>query len=172
MGSMAKRPRAGGRFVKAPKPVEPVHPRFKRYVLFPEDQQRLLQEVRKRPGSTMRELRQVTGLHHAKVTGHLKRLEEAGLVAVQRWQGADRIFPAEAAGNLRADLELRQPAQRRLLLLIESKPDLRQDEILALAAGWGWPKSTTQHRLKRLEKVGVIRRETTGDRRYRPGHSS
>ena len=157
-------------------PRLPELPRFEYYFLYPKDEARVLQAISRSPGLSLRAIGRATGLHIGVVRGHVHRLTKQRRIAQRRHGARILAYPRPSAPKddrraVAADQELRLEEQRRLLAFIAGRPALTQTDILEATAQWGWARSTTQHRLGRLIKAGLVKSRRRGrEKLYRtPG---
>lgn len=153
---------------------KPDLPRFQQNILHPADQARVLKAVRASPGVHLRAIARLTGLHPNVIRGYVQHLVRAGHVVERQLGPRILVYPRERAPNaghraVAADHELQGAEQRRLLAFIQQRPGLRQKDIVDAAQAWGWPRSTTQHRLQRLVEANLVHCDVDGQaKRYRP----
>lgn len=132
--------------------------RYKRAVLRPEDEPRVLEAIRREPGRSLRSISRATGVHPTAVRGHVNRLARTGQLREFRVSATrSRFYAGETApSDLAVDHELRQAGQPQLLSWIARNPGATQLDLLAHTQSLGWSRSTTQHRLKRLVEQGLV----------------
>lgn len=111
--------------------------------------------VRLHPGLGVRELARSSELATQTVRTSVKRLA-----------ANDRVVLVSAGAMLRVyDAASPRPADALdplLLTLLDVAVGKTQVEVIRAMAMYGWPASTTQHRLGRLETAGRLRRTATG----------
>jgi len=111
------------------------------------------------PGATFRELRGVTGLKSALLNHHLRVLKGGGLIHEQGHGASRRFLPPGLTSEeqrMKAIL-LREEPVNEVYELVRRHPWLAQGDLLDLAAReLGFSRSTTQHRLGRLVKAGLL----------------
>lgn len=128
---------------------------------------RLLDLVKLRSSSTMRELAEATGLARVVVMYHLRVLQRHGLVGrvtsgrVLAFFATTRPLQATDAQDLAL---LATEARRRVASLVAGEP-LTQDEVAARA---GVSRRLACHHLLRLEGAGLVRRSPGRPHRYEP----
>ncbi len=104
------------------------------------------------PGPTFRELIRETNMaagtarHHIAVLGRCDVLIERQYGQTMRYFHCDQ----EHLGDWDAVVVLRDPDVDRLYQWLLHHPDVIQRTVLDEAEGWGWSRSTAQHRLKKL----------------------
>jgi predicted transcriptional regulator len=121
------------------------------------------------PGATMNELAGKTGLGRGVAQHHLNILAKAGLI-VKR-QHNSRLCYFENHGRYDASwrerIAFREPELEALYEWVRGHPGALQMQTLDAMEEKGWSRSTTQHRLGRLEEYGmVIARKQGRTKRY------
>lgn len=118
--------------------------------------------VAARPASTFRQLVRCSGIPAGTLRHHLSILSRTGLVRVERDGVRLRHFPAglDARARLAATLERQGLAEVYGFVAVHGP--VSQHVVLD---GLGGPRSTTQHRLKRLVRFGVLSERPQGRRR-------
>jgi DNA-binding transcriptional ArsR family regulator len=130
----------------------------------------LLSVVRDRPGLTLRDAAEASGIPRNTATYHLNRLEKEGIVTSAR-QGRSRLYFA-VGGEARkshadAFAALRHDKARALALAVGDAPGMDQQ---ALCARLGLAPSLVHWHADRLLASGVLRKEREGRHvRYHPG---
>lgn len=111
---------------------------------------RILEAVRRNPGIGVRELQRETGLALGTVQKHVKELRRAkALRAAGRGTKLALTLPGVKLPAASVPTSLLE-----LLALLEANGPMRQVEIIELS---GNPRSTVQHRLRTLAKLGLLR---------------
>ncbi|MES2155270.1 MAG: helix-turn-helix domain-containing protein [bacterium] len=117
----------------------------------------ILAWVEANPGQGFRALSRGTCIPTGTLAHHLGILKRRGLVA-DRALGPRRLFyptdaivddPAKAAMNL-------HPGLAALYAFVQANGPCMQNVVLAAFEAQGWPRSTTQQRLRRLVAVGGL----------------
>lgn len=116
------------------------------------------------PGAGFNELQRALDVGKETVSYHVRVLLNAGKITQQSHGNTRRFFPAGFdAGQRTRTVLLRTKALDDLYALVERHPNLAQGEIMDLAAKeMGWSRSTTQHRLGRLVKAGLVATQREG----------
>jgi hypothetical protein len=112
--------------------------------------QRLLAHVLERGAVGPREAARATGIPPTAALHHLVQLKRHGLVLETR-AGVRILFHAPQQAPLPSF-----PGWSILHTWIAQNPEQRQKAILAAMQGHGWPRSTTQHRLRRVLAAGLV----------------
>lgn len=114
--------------------------------------------IRSHPGVCFRELTRITQLAFGTVRHHLNILHRHGRIRELKQGNSNVIFEAHAVADSRwpAIALLREARRRQLFEFISSNAFARQRDILRAFARQGWKRTTTQNRLRRLEKEGLI----------------
>jgi DNA-binding transcriptional ArsR family regulator len=120
-----------------------------------------------KPGAGFRELMRGTGSSSASLRRHLEILKQTGHIVEQKHGRSRRFMPVGIHFEQRnSTILLREQTLAELHSLVERNPWLAQSEIMDLAArDLAHSRSTTQHRLGRLLKGGLLTVRRTG--RYR-----
>lgn len=122
--------------------------------------ERMLEEVRRHPGSSARDLQRHLGLAWGETAYHLDRLFRTGALRRERGGWRDYYFPPELTWVDRRILQsLRSPAERALLLAVLQKPGSSYAELVQ-ATGLG--RSTASFHLRRLTELGRLSIEGVG----------
>src|SRR5687767_6611970 len=113
--------------------------------------------VRRDPGVNFRELARRSRLALGTTRHHLSVLCAAGIL-VERPHGATvRFFDAAHQTESWVEVVLRRDPSLRLLLdWLHGNPNATQLDILDAMGRHGWPRSSAQHRLKRLVDAGMV----------------
>lgn len=113
--------------------------------------------VGSRPGECFRSLARLTGMPPGTLAHHLRVLKREGLVQ-EMPLGARRIFfaaggplPDEGAATL-----MREAPLAALHGWLVREGPASQRKALDEMGRRGWPRSTTQHRLERLQALGLV----------------
>ncbi len=114
--------------------------------------------IREHPGATFRELLRGTGIASGTVRHHVAVLRQHGVIEEYRHLETLRYFERGSSESARWKdiVHLREPELARLHEWLTGVGPSFQKDILAASAAWGWSRSTTQHRLKRLVAGGLI----------------
>lgn len=128
---------------------------------------RILEEIRRAPGSSARDLQRRLGLAWGQATYHLERLVRANLVRRERGGARDFYFPTHLLEADRRLLQaLQSPTQRAILLHLAARPDRTFSQIHAAGVVG---KSTVSFHLSLLVARGLVESAyREGQRRYRP----
>ncbi|HVM46030.1 MAG TPA: MarR family transcriptional regulator [Candidatus Thermoplasmatota archaeon] len=123
-----------------------------------ERRDRVFQLVRDRPGISLSDVAQETGLAWGTAVYHLDRLERGGFVASERSGGRRCYFPVGAVPkDARVHLgTLQQETTRSVASFVVERPGATQTE---LAAALGMSASAASKQVSKLESVGLVRRE-------------
>lgn len=111
------------------------------------------------PGTTLREIRRGTGLASGTVQKHMRALKETGHVIEQRHGATRRFFPPgqDSTAKRTQIILLREKPLGQLFELVRRNPWLSQGDFMNLARReLDWSRSTTQHRLGRLVRGGLV----------------
>ncbi len=111
------------------------------------------------PGGTFREVVRGTGIPTGTARHHLAVLNQANLIQEHGHKSTLRYFENHGRfdESWNTVVMLREPELKRLHTWLLENPGSMQREVLDHAdASWGWSRSTTQHRLKRLADEGLI----------------
>jgi DNA-binding transcriptional ArsR family regulator len=121
------------------------------------------------PGISFRGLVRLTGQAIGTTQHHLAVLGRSGLIAKRRHGFTLRFFENHGRhDNVWRELAtLQDPHLGALHEWLCLQPELPQQIILdAMQRRHHWPRSTTQHRLSRLEQGGLVQLRVAGRRRY------
>ncbi len=127
---------------------------------------RILEEVRKTPGASARDLQRRLGLGWGQATYHLDRLVRANLLRRERGGRRDFYFSTDLLWADRLLLQaLQSPTQRAILLALTTAGDLTFSEVHGrLSVG----KSTVSFHLASLVRSDLVEsRYVDGQRRFR-----
>jgi len=125
-----------------------------------------LHVVRAHPGISGREIAMRVGAPPSTVNRALRRLLAVQVLERRHGPGRSRRY-FEPGSRLAMPLD---PEPQRLVAWFEGKGWIRQLDALQATAAWGWSRSTTQHRLKRLVESGALEsRGGVGRHEYRLG---
>ncbi len=104
------------------------------------------------PGTTFRELLRATDMAAGTARHHLSVMLRCEVVVERAHGQTMRYFhpDQEHLGDWDAVVVLRQPDMDRIYRWLLDHPGVIQRTVLDAAESWGWSRSTTQHRLKRL----------------------
>ncbi len=124
----------------------------------------LMRYIEAHPGTTFRELVRATGISTGTARHHVQILMRSGLIAQKEHRQTHRYFAlANGADEAwEATVLLREPELRLLYEWLAQNPQSPQKAILAASSTWGWSRSTTQHRLRRLTDGGLVRIRVQG----------
>ena len=130
----------------------------------------LLGAIRDRPGMTLSDVAESTGIPRNTATYHLNRLEKEGMVTSAR-QGRARLYFVVGGDARKAQADafaaLRHDNGRALALAVGASPGVDQQ---ALCAKLGLQPSLVHWHADRLLAAGVLRKEREGRHvRYHPG---
>jgi predicted transcriptional regulator len=108
----------------------------------------------------------MAGVPSATLRHHLRVLERQGLIVERRMGRIRRFFASRGRHGpvWKALALLRDPHLRQLHASLHDRPGSRADIALDAFIAWGWSRSTTYHRLARLEASGLIAQATEGAR--------
>jgi predicted transcriptional regulator len=120
---------------------------------------RLLAYIKDHPGATFREVARSTGTATGTARHHLSMMKRHSLVVERPHGGTTRFF--ENHGKYDATWSrvvlLREEPLARLHGWLAGRPEASQKEILvAMEREAGWSRSTTQHRIARLQQGGLV----------------
>jgi predicted transcriptional regulator len=121
------------------------------------------------PGISFRGLVRLTGQAIGTTQHHLAVLAKYGLIAKRRQGMTLRFFENHGRHDKvwRELAALYDPRLKALHEWLGAQPELPQQIILdAMQKRHHWPRSTTQHRLSRLEQGGLVQLRLAGRRRY------
>ena len=127
----------------------------------------VLGHIKAHPGCCFRELARATGLATGAASHYVRTLKKRGLVEEAPLGMRRLFFPVgQVVPDLAAWKMLREPgmADLRDWLAGQALP-CQRDVLDHAAAAWSWPRATTQHRLDRLVRVGLVARIPIGGRR-------
>ncbi len=111
------------------------------------------------PGGTFREVIRGTEIPAGTARHHLAILRQTNLIQEHGHKATLRYFENHGRfdDSWNTVVMLREPELKRLHKWLLKHPGSMQREILdAAGTDWGWSRSTTQHRLKRLSEEGLI----------------
>lgn len=134
-------------------------------VLGLETRRRIFDLVARQPGRYLRELQRALAMPMGMLEYHLRRLEEAGLVAVEQGE-QKRFFPRQMPPADRKHVALlRQEPCRLLVLRLLERPGASHRELLRLTS---YRPSTLSDYLAKLVAGGIAERTRDGrENRYR-----
>ncbi len=114
--------------------------------------------IQENPGATFRELVRGTGIPAGTARHHIGALLGGRLIQEHAHKSTLRYF--ENHGRYEETWNtvvlLREPDLKRLHDWVLAHPGSAQGAVVAAGASWGWSRSTTQHRLKRLGEEGLV----------------
>lgn len=127
----------------------------------------LLAWIRQHPGTSFRATCRGCGLAAGTTAHHVRILKRQGLVQECPFGQRRLFFPAGmGTGNAGVALILADSALRCLRDWLEAHPGASQRDVLdAMQALHEWPRSSTQHRLRRLAASGLLLQVPVGGRR-------
>jgi predicted transcriptional regulator len=111
------------------------------------------------PGAHIREVLRAAGVPAGAGRHHVNRLVEAGLLMAQRSDSVVLLFEnhGKYRDSWRRTATLRDESARVLHAWVSAHPSSPQKDILdAFQAERGWNRSTTQKRLERLQRDGLV----------------
>lgn len=115
---------------------------------------RILEDIRRHPGSSGRDIQHRLDLGWGDVAYHLDRLARGELVRRERGGWRDYYFARELTlADRRIFQALRSPAERQLVLSILQAPGA---SFTALVQATGMAKSTVSFHLRKLVELGVL----------------
>lgn len=121
-------------------------------------QEHLLKLVHERPGISFRALVRTSGIPAGCVRHHLNRLKKRGQIwdqmvgpTLAHFYGQRPMDPDVVHHTCRKALP---PTFRPVLLYVKANGEVCQKDVQA--AFGGYPRATTQHRLKRLVDLGFL----------------
>ncbi|HEX2067028.1 MAG TPA: helix-turn-helix domain-containing protein [Candidatus Thermoplasmatota archaeon] len=121
--------------------------------------------IRDHPGATFREVARQSGIATGTARHHLNVLKRHRVIVQHPHRGTLRFFASQGGHETtwRATVLLREPGLALLHGWLAERQATPQKEILVEMAGaQGWSRSTTQHRLQRLEAAGLLRTRMQG----------
>jgi predicted transcriptional regulator len=149
-------------FTRIPAAKALEHPRRKK----------LNQYITAHPGATFRELLRGTQIPAGTARHHLTIMRRSGIIFERRHRSTLRFY--ENHGKFEQSwvtvAVLREPQLQQLHDWIKANPNQAQMDILGAMNDEGWMRSTTQHRLKRLEREGLVTARPHGRRRLYEAH--
>lgn len=119
------------------------------------------------PGGAIREATRATGIPNGTAIHHLGRLLRDRILVCRRHGHSHRLFPASqaTAEDQLMTIVLREPQVSAVYEWVKAHPQTSQKTILdAMAALHAMPRSTTQHRLARLLRHGLVAARPVGAR--------
>ncbi len=123
------------------------------------NRKKLYNYILEHPGGTFREVIRGTEIPAGTARHHLAILRQTNLIQEHGHKATLRYFENHGRfdDSWNTVVMLREPELKRLHKWLLKNPGSMQREILdAAGADWGWSRSTTQHRLKRLSDEGLI----------------
>lgn len=125
-------------------------------VVNPMDTKSRLLEALQREAMTLDELAVRTGVSPQTVRYHLPTLMRNN--AVRRVRVGRKVYLVNGGpgGHDQRRVLLKHTVLRELHAWIVRHPGRRQVDIVDAMEARGWPPSTTQHRLQRLEQTGIV----------------
>ncbi len=122
------------------------------------NRRRLYEAVQEHPGATFRELVRRTEIPTGTARHHLQVLARANVISIRPHRETLRHFDnhGQFDTSWRVVTILREPELRLLSEWLAGNPGMHQRGIMEESARWGWSRSTTQHRLRRLEAEGMV----------------
>ncbi len=110
------------------------------------------------PGATFRELLRHTGLPAGTARHHLQVLKQVATIQEHPHGATLRYFENHGRfdHSWNTVVLLREPDLKRLHDWLMEHPASHQKEVVEATSAWGWSRSTTQHRLKRLAAEGLV----------------
>lgn len=140
------------------------HPKKEEEVLALEKRRKIFSIIHQIPGIHFRELQRKAEAGTGNVDYHLKYLEAAHLIKVEKQKGVVRYYPLGLNQEERVILGiLRQANFRKLIIHILEKGSLRQKEI---AAYLGITPSSATWYLKQLLDPGILNVSKDGREKY------
>lgn len=120
------------------------------------NRRRVFELVQADPGIGLREVIDATGLAFGTVRHHLTVLVRHGFL-VERMHGKRfAFFDASNCREWRHLATLRDPDLRLLHAVVLEKPGCEQKTIVDAMGLSGWKRNTTVHRLRSLERAGLL----------------
>lgn len=130
--------------------------------------------IKEHPGATFRELLRETEIPAGTARHHLTILRRSGVTMERRHHSTLRFF--ENHGKFDETwvtvAVLREPEMERLHTWIKDNPGAAQMDILDAMMADGWTRSTTQHRIKRLENEGLVTAKPQGRLKLYEAHDT
>ncbi len=123
------------------------------------NRKKLYDYILNHPGGTFREVIRGTEIPAGTARHHLAILRQTNLIQEHGHKATLRYFENHGRfdDSWNTVVMLREPELKRLHKWLLKHPGSMQREILdAAGTDWGWSRSTTQHRLKRLSEEGLI----------------
>lgn len=125
-------------------------------ILASPNRRRVLEAVAANPGIGFRELVRACPLAAGTVRHHLTMLLRHELIVEQRL-GHRIAFFHQRDEAWRGHVALREAALKELYAAVHTAPGSSQTTLVQTMAKRGWRRSTTVHRLQRLEDHGLLR---------------
>jgi predicted transcriptional regulator len=122
------------------------------------NRRRLCDIVRQEPGINFRSLVKKSGIAAGTTRHHLTKLVR-GRHLIEKGYGIQRVFfpyDHRFVDSWPHQVLLREVPLRAMRDWIAANPQQPQTAVLNAFAAHGWSRSTTQHRLQRLEMAGVL----------------
>ncbi len=121
------------------------------------NRRRLFDFIQSTPGATFREVVRETGIPSGTARHHIQVMCQAGVIIERQHRSTLRYFDAKGdyADSWNTTVILREPDLARLHGWMLANPGVYQKDVVDAAGGWGWSRSTTQHRLSRLVDEGL-----------------
>ncbi len=118
----------------------------------------LYEAVQAHPGATFRELVRRTGIPTGTARHHLQVLAQANVISIRPHKETLRHFDnhGQFDDSWQVVTLLREPDLRALCEWLADNPGVHQRGIMEASTQWGWSRSTTQHRLRRLEAENLV----------------
>jgi predicted transcriptional regulator len=128
---------------------------------------RIHEYVHENPGTTFRELSRATGLSAGNLRHHLSILTRTKVLVEHTHRSTVRIFPNHGRydDNWRSVVFLREKPLADLHAFVKEHDGCSQSDILDHFQALGWSRSTTQHRLLKLEGAGLVETRPRGRRK-------
>lgn len=128
------------------------------------NRRRLHDHIHAEPGATFRELQRGADLAVKSTRHHLSVLKRNGFIVEHGHSNTKRFFPNHGAydDSWNTVVLLRDDDLARLHAWIAANQGANQRSIVAEAVSWGWPRGTTQHRLRKLVQGHLVEARPDG----------
>lgn len=115
------------------------------------------------PGTTFRRTCSATGRAQGTVAFHLRNLKKRRLIVEVPYRGRRLFFPkGYAVPSPEVAALLQEPVLWSVRDWVAAHPGAAQYDVLDHFGQLGWSRSTTQHRLERLVKAGLVSKKARG----------